>query len=45
MGCQARAVFFENSPYLCELTYSADAREDERSAPAFERLPKTVRLR
>ncbi len=37
-------VFLEYSPYLYELTYSADAREYEQSAKAFQRLLKTFHL-
>ena len=40
-----RKVFVEHSPYLYELTYSADSREYDRYAEAFEHLLKTLRLK
>ena len=39
-----RRIFIEKSPYLYELTYSADAREYDRYAEAFERVIKTLRF-
>ena len=40
----SRTVFLENGPYLCELTFSADAREYEQHAPAFEHLLGSFRF-
>ena len=39
-----RRIFIEKHPYLYELTYSADAREYDRYAEAFERVVKTLRF-
>jgi len=41
---RTRTVLVEKTPYLYELTYSADAREYDRYAEAFERLIKTFRF-
>lgn len=40
----ARTVFFEKAPYLYEVTYSADSREYEQHAQAFEHLLTTFRF-
>ena len=42
---KTRTVFVENSPYIYELIYSADAREYDRYAEAFEHVLKTFRFR
>ncbi len=41
---RTRSCFFERSPYLYELIYSADAREFERYVEAFDRLVRTFRF-
>lgn len=41
---KAHALFLEKDPYLYELIYSADAREYDRHADAFEQLIKTFRF-
>ena len=40
-----RIVFFQQGPYVYELTYSADARDYERYRPAFEHLLSSLRLK
>ena len=42
---KARALFLEKEPYFYELIYSADAREYDLHADAFEQLIKTFRFR
>ena len=41
---KARTIVVEKPPYLYQLTYSADAREYDAHAPAFEHLRKTFRF-
>ena len=39
---KSRTVIFQRDPYVYQLTYSADAREYDRYADAFERLLNTL---